>query len=148
MAENKYNMYDAIRCPNTNQKHFAIFPCIELREHSFPEAPIFLYYGDRRFGVEHIWRFHRYEITALKSFKSLNDDAIMVIARYVGAVLQPGVQIFCEFAELKGNPRTTVFKGRAGLVVLEQREAPNGEPYYSVVTAFPGKANGTLIGAI
>lgn len=143
-----YRKNDVINNPRTGNPIFAHFPCINYRGHVFPNAPIFLRFGDRRFGVAHIWQEHRRDIPALSNIALLDHEAVVQIAHYVSRILGMGGDIYCEFADMRGNHRPLVFRSGAGLVVLEQKQDGAGQALYSVVTAFPGKIKGTKIGAL
>ncbi len=94
------------------------------------------------FGLEHIWAAH------FKEFES-PATALNTIARFLDEVLTSGAKIFYEFGVGKASNKTTVFKTKKGIVIVEEREDEKGNTIYSIVTAFRGtQAHGVLIGSL
>jgi len=132
--------------PYDDSDSFGEIPEISYPEYHFPNGQIYLRYGKhqgmhRGFGLDHIWEQHSADLIK-KGFLEKFDAA-----RYVANIIQSGAKIHCEFARMK-RERVTVLQSRLGIVVLEHRLDGDNADYYSVVTAHPGRAHGTLIGAI
>ena len=134
--------HDLILNPLTRTASFAVFPTIP--QHGFREGEIRLTYGMHRgpnhgWGLEHIWREHFNRIEQ-------REEAEAKVCALINMVLAPRTPIYYE----KGN-RAAVFKGSAGLVIVEARGADTHErpPIYSIVTAYKAQnAKGTRIGAL
>lgn len=124
---------------------FGTFPTINSRGIVFLEGEIYLKHGEhtaanRGFGREHIWAEHqRYLIE--NGYPSKEE-----VARYVADIIQPNASIHSEFEQLR-NKRVQVVKSAVGLVVLEERLDGANVNFYSVITAYRGKAKGPKIGA-
>ncbi len=75
--------------------------------------------------------------------------ALAEIADFLTEILSAGAQIYYEYGVGKAGDKTTVFKHKKGIVVVEEREDEVGNTIYSIVTAFPGRsAHGVLVGRL
>jgi hypothetical protein len=133
--------------PATGTPVFGEFPEIAYKSHHFPSGLIYLKHGkhfaaNRGYGISHIWAEHWPSVFDPK-------EALSKIVEQVSLIIQPGAAIHCEFAQMRGAHRTTIWKSSNGLAVLEMKKDGLGREYYSVVTAYKGqKANGPKIGAV
>jgi hypothetical protein len=134
--------------PKTATLDWGWFPEIIVPEHEFKAGAIRLRYGTHRgpnngYGLEHIWAAH------FKSAASTPMLAIDAIADFLAAILTSGASIFYEYGNGRASHRTTVFRSRKGIVIVEERQDGQGKTFYPIVTAFPGRqAHGVLIGKI
>lgn len=115
---------------SSGSKVFGELDEMKSRGLTIPAGVIYLYHGDRRFGLQHIWDKHH------KTLVSLGYDSQHYAAQYVEDILQPQAEIFCEFDRNPGRP--IILKRPLGIVVLEYRDGwnKNYESHHSVVTAF------------
>lgn len=132
--------------PLSGNTVFGVFPEIVHSHHHFPAGPIRLKYGKhfgphRGYGISHIWAEH---------WRHIDDPhaASAAVIEHVTQIIHTGASIHCEFSQLKGAPRTMVCRGAHGIAILQESADGRGTAYYSVVTAFRGKANGPRIGAV
>lgn len=140
------NKNDLLINPISGDHIFGYIPF--LSKVGFESGPIYLKAGDhwaptKGFGAKHIWERHQTELVTL-GFKSIDD-----VPAFLVTIILPGTQLYCEFNDIKGNPRLAALRTRAGVAFIERQIGSRNEVYYSVVTAFTkGKANGTLVGAV
>lgn len=135
--------------PKTETVDWGFFPGVDVKTRVFPAGPIRLRYGEhkgpkRGYGLAHIWEAH---------FKSdeLNTpmQALPVIADFVSEILRAGAQIIYEYGNGRAGDKSTVFKSRKGVVIIEERQDAQNNTFYSIVTAFPGtKVHGKLVGTL
>ena len=94
------------------------------------------------FGATHIWEEHRAEM-ARRNFYSFEE-----VPAYVAEIIQPGTPVYCEFNQMSGHPRLTVFRSARGVAILELKQMRDGD-HYSVVTAYSNsRAHGTRVGTV
>ena len=123
-----------------------MFPEIKSRGLYFGEGPIQLRWGEHRgsgrgFGLLHIWEAHFYKHSSVA-------DALPVVVSFLDSILQPGTPIHHEPDSSKYR-KAALFKGKAGIAVVQERYGASGELTYSIVTAYPAKkVNGPRVGAI
>lgn len=68
---------------------------------------------------------------------------------YVASIVCVGSAVFCEFSNLRGEPRLTVVRSPRGKAILELQKLRGGPDIYSVVTAFSNtQAHGIRIGSV
>jgi hypothetical protein len=142
----KFSENDSINNPLTGTPSFGVFPYIKHKLYEFPKGEIYLRYGrhigaNRGFGLIHIWKEHFKEITN-------THDAIIDIGKFVSSIISENAKIYCEDFSSRKRPRTTIFKSKKGLVILEERRDGKNNCYYAVVTAYSGNAKGSQIGAL
>lgn len=130
-----------------NQNHiFGIVPSFNLGNGIItPEAPIILKVGHHiyktksGFGVNHIWAGHKNEIITA-GYNNIED-----VAQFVGDIIVPGTDIFCEKIGWSNGHICNVLQSSLGIVILELQK--NDE--YSVISAYTRKqSRGTLVGKI
>ncbi len=64
-------------------------------------------------------------------------------------IIVPGATIHYEYGSGTANRRSSVFRSKLGVVVVEEREDGEGNPFYGIVTAIATqKVNGPVVGAI
>lgn len=133
--------------PATGLPQFGVFPAINTRDADFGGGPIYLRYGKhyetgRGYGFEHIWRA-RFPSCVLRS------DAEPLVTALVASILSTGATIHYEGGLGSAERRTSIFRSRAGVLVVEERQDGSGAIFYGIVTAFKtAKVNGPVIGAI
>lgn len=118
---------------------FGVIPAIP--QHGIKRGGIYLRKGDHaaRFGVDHIWQAHEYDLRKLGYL--IAED----VAAYVAKIIEPGTPIFYD---QKDGRRVAVLRTRFGKLFLEPRNERSGFGYY-VVTAFPHQqARGTRVGVV
>ncbi len=127
---------------------FGTFPPINSGGAVFVGGPIYLRYG-RHVGVGHGWGF---EHIWQARFPSCVDQpsATAHVAGLVNSILVPGASIHYEFVGMgSADRRSSVFRSRAGVLIVEERKDGNNNVFYSIVTAIQTqKVNGPKIGAI
>jgi hypothetical protein len=137
----------AINNPRTGQPLFGMFPSINTQHVTFVGGPIYLRYGrhfgtNQGFGFEHIWQARFPTCSDLKT-------ATALVADLIASILTKGATIHYEFGTGNADRRSTVFKSKAGVVIVEERLDGNNDVFYSIVTAFEApKANGPVIGSL
>lgn len=90
-----------------------------------PAGKIYLFYGNKGFGLSHIWGKHGADFQ--NEFE---------IPTFIEEILVPGIgtEVFCE--DFSANIiKPIVLRKKVGQVVMQYREGNN--PHYSIVTAFP-----------
>jgi hypothetical protein len=136
-----------INHPRTGQPLFGTFPSISTQHVTFAGGPIYLRYGrhfgaKQGFGFEHIWQARFPACSDLKA-------ATTLVADLITSILTKGATIHYEFGTGSADRRSTVFKSKAGVVIVEERRDGNNDVFYSIVTAFEApKANGPVIGSL
>lgn len=135
--------------PLTGTVDWGQFPETDVKTRVFPAGPIRLRYGEHKgpnngYGLAHIWEAH---------FKSDEHGTPMLglvaVANFMAGILMPGAQIFYEFGNGRAGAKNTIFKSKKGIVIVEERQDGQGNTFYSIVTAFPGRnAHGQLVGTI
>jgi hypothetical protein len=137
----------AINHPRTGQPLFGTFPSINTQHAVFAGGPIYLRYGrhfgpNQGFGFEHIWQARFPSCSDLKTATNL-------VANLILSIMTKGATIHYEFGTGSADRRSTVFKSKAGVVIVEERLDGNNDFFYSIVTAFEApKANGPVIGSL
>jgi hypothetical protein len=141
----KPNKASVICNPVTGLPSFGDFPSIDSQGVIFKGGPIYLRYGEHRatgagWGFEHIWkaRFHAViEVT----------QAQALVTNLLNRILIQGATIHYEFGTGSAHRRSSVFRSRAGLVVVEERSDGLSGNFYSIVTAFEARqAHGPIVG--
>jgi hypothetical protein len=135
--------------PKTQTVEWGCFPELKLTGRTFPAGSIRLRHGEHKgpnngYGLAHIWEAH------FKSDElSTPIQALPKIADFIAEILQQGSQIFYEWGNGRAGNKTTVFKGKKGVVILEERQDAHNNTFYSIVTAYPGqKVYGNLVGTL
>lgn len=143
----KQNKNELILDPRSGGPIFGQFPEISFQNITFEAGPIYLRYGEhiavgRGWGFEHIWK-SRFPTALTK------DDATPLVTGLVGGILISGAAIHHEYGLGSQSARTSVFRSRHGVAIIERRTDGKNNVFYSVVTAFSAtKVNGPKIGSI
>jgi hypothetical protein len=134
--------------PATGLPQFGFFPSINSRGVIFVGGPILLRYGEhysigRGWGFEHIWQAR---------FPECQDQhsATQKVIALICSIITSGAKIHYEYVgHGSGSNRSSVFKSKAGVVIVEERQDGQNSTFYSIVTAFfAQKVYGPVIGAI
>jgi len=121
-----------IRHPTTDTETFGTFPRIHTKRYVFPEAPIFLLFGEHRgphrgYGFRHI---HAQRFPDIEQIV----DAIQHVAQLVAGMIARGSSIHCEFASL-AREVPLVIRQPNRVLVLEHRTSQHDD-FYSVRTFY------------
>ena len=143
----KPNPRDVILHPTTGEQHFCLVPEIVVPNGPlFPSGKVVLFHGRHHgksgYGIEHIWARHFLGVKDLA-------NATAQIATFVSLVLISGTDVYYEYNPDRPDNLATL-RSAHGVVGIMCRDRTSAEPYYSVVTAIPGKknVNGSLVGAV
>lgn len=136
-----------INNPLTGTASFGTFPAISVQGAEFEAGPIFLRYGEhvgpnRGWGLEHIWQAHfASTLTA--------DDATPLVASLLNSVLVSGATIHYEYGLGSAGERSTVFRSKNGVAIVERKFDGRNNVFYSIVTAFAtSQVHGAIIGTL
>lgn len=147
--------------PITQSTLFGEIPALTSGKIIFDAGPIYLKHGVHRrgsggYGIEHILGRHRTELIShgvATSCDEVSDKNIRreimyeQVASYVASIIVAKAALFSDF-ELPSLNKIQINKRGVGVAVVQPKEDGAGNLYYSVVTAYPGQAKGSKIGAL
>lgn len=137
----KYTSSTVVPHPASADGSFGTIPKIYFKQHHFPKGKVYLLYGRRNFGAAHIFNRHKNEM------KQRGFNTISEVPNFVATIVNPYAPLHLEGGDQKH--KLAVVQSSSGTAILQLRSPLDGEPYYSVVTAYLGfNKHGPRVGKI